>query len=184
VRKAGGLFIADEVQPGFGRLGTGMWGFDRHGLQPDIVTVGKPMGNGQPIAAMLARRELVDEFNSHSRYFNTFGGSSVSIAAAQATLDVLRDEGLMENARGVGRYLLQELRSMGRFVEVRGAGLFIGAQLESEQVAVGAVNALRERRVLLAASGPGNDTLKIRPPLPFSMADADRLLTELHTVLA
>lgn len=184
IRKVGGLFIADEVQPGFGRLGTGMWGFDRHGLQPDIVTVGKPMGNGQPIAAMLARRELVDEFNRHSRYFNTFGGSSVSIAAAQATLDVLRDENLIENARVVGDYLLAGLRGLDTFTEVRGAGLFIGAQLESEKRAVDAVNALRERRVLLSASGPANDTLKIRPPLPFSIADADRLLTELDTVLS
>lgn len=184
IRKAGGLFIADEVQPGFGRLGTGMWGFDRHGLQPDIVTLGKPMGNGQPVAAMLARRELVDEFNRHSRYFNTFGGSSVSIAAAQATLDVLREENLIENARVVGSYLLDALRDSGRFTEVRGSGLFIGAQLESEKVAVDAVNALRERRVLLAASGPDNDTLKIRPPLPFSIADADRLLAELDGVLS
>ncbi len=183
VRAAGGVFIADEVQPGFGRLGTGMWGFERYGLIPDIVTVGKPMGNGQPIAAMLARPALVDEFNRHSRYFNTFGGSSVSIAAAQATLDVLRDEGLIENARDVGGYLLETLRASGRFVEVRGSGLFIGAQLDSEQHALGVVNELRARGVLLAASGPKNDTLKIRPPLPFSRDDADRLLTELEAVL-
>ena len=183
VHEAGGLVIADEVQPGFGRLGTSMWGFERHGLAPDIVTVGKPMGNGQPIAAMIARSALVDEFNRHSRYFNTFGGSSVSIAAAQATLDVLRDERLIENARVVGDYLLTALRGMSRFTEVRGAGLFIGAQLESESVAVAAVNALRGRGVLLSASGPNNDTLKIRPPLPFSVPDADRLLTELDAVL-
>ncbi len=183
VRAAGGLFIADEVQPGFGRLGTGMWGFERYALVPDIVTVGKPMGNGQPIAAMLARPALVDEFNRHSRYFNTFGGSSVSIAAAQATLDVVRDEGLIENARAVGGYLLTALTESGRFVDVRGAGLFIGAQLESEEQALGVVNALRGRGVLVAASGAHNDTLKIRPPLPFSRDDADRLLTELDAVL-
>ena len=183
VRAAGGLFIADEVQPGFGRLGTGMWGFDRYGLVPDIVTVGKPMGNGQPIAAMMARHELVDEFNRNSRYFNTFGGSSVSIAAARATLDVLRDEQLIENAATVGGYLLDGLRGLGTFTEVRGAGLFIGAQLESEERALAAVNDLRERGVLLAASGVGNDSLKIRPPLPFSREDADRLLSELDAVL-
>ena len=183
VRKAGGLFIADEVQPGFGRLGTGMWGFDRYGVDPDLVTVGKPMGNGQPIAAVMARHHLVDAFNENSRYFNTFGGSSVSIAAAQATLDVLRDENLIDNARDVGGYLLQELRSLGVFSEVRGVGLFIGAQLESEERALAAVNALRERGVLLAASGPLNDSLKIRPPLPFSREDADLLLTELSAVL-
>jgi 4-aminobutyrate aminotransferase-like enzyme len=184
VRKAGGLVIADEVQPGFGRLGHGMWGFERYGLVPDIVTVGKPMGNGQPIAAMMARPALVDEFNRHSRYFNTFGGSSVSIAAARATLDVLRDEHLIENAAAVGAYLLSALRDTGLFTEVRGAGLFIGAQLESEERALGAVNDLRERGVLLAASGPGNDSLKIRPPLPFSREDADRLLTEVTSVLS
>ncbi len=183
VRAAGGLFIADEVQPGFGRLGAGMWGFERHGLEPDIVTLGKPMGNGQPISAMIARRELVEQFNRHSRYFNTFGGSSVSIAAAQATLDVLRDEHLIENARDVGGWLLEELRSTGLFVEVRGAGLFIGAQLESEQRAVAAVNALREHGILLSASGPANDALKIRPPLPFSRVDGERLLEGLTSVL-
>jgi len=182
MRAAGGLLIADEVQPGFGRLGTSMWGFARYRLEPDIVTIGKPMGNGQPIAAMIARRELVDEFNRHSRYFNTFGGSSVSIAAAQATLDVLRDEGLMENARVVGERLLNGLASLP-FVSVRGVGLFIGAQLPSEASALAAVNSMRQRRVLLAASGTGNDTLKIRPPLPFSLADADRLLAELDAVL-
>lgn len=183
VRAAGGLFIADEVQPGFGRLGHGMWGFTRHGLEPDIVTVGKPMGNGQPIAAMIARRSLVEQFNRHSRYFNTFGGSSVSIAAAQATLDVLRDEALIENAREVGAWLLGELRATGLFVDVRGAGLFIGAQLESEERTVAAVNALREHRILLSASGALNDTLKIRPPLPFSRADGTWLLEGLTAVL-
>lgn len=183
VRATGGLLIADEVQPGFGRLGTGMWGFERYGLVPDIVTVGKPMGNGQPIAAMMARAALVDEFNRHSRYFNTFGGSSVSIAAAQATLDVVREEQLIANAAAVGAYLLDGLRALEVFGEVRGAGLFIGAQLETEERALAAVNALRGRGVLLAASGAGNDSLKIRPPLPFSHADADRLLTELEAVL-
>jgi 4-aminobutyrate aminotransferase-like enzyme len=183
VRHAGGLFIADEVQPGFGRLGHGMWGFQRYGIVPDIVTVGKPMGNGQPIAAVMAPHELVDAFNARSRYFNTFGGSSVSIAAAQATLDVLRDENLIDNAREVGAYLLGELDGLGVFEDVRGVGLFLGARLESEQRALAAVNDLRERGVLIATSGPANDTLKIRPPLPFSRADADRLLTELEGAL-
>ena len=184
VRAAGGLFIADEVQPGFGRLGHGMWGFERYGLdgasvQPELVTVGKPMGNGQPIAAVMARHELIDEFSRHSRYFNTFGGSSVSIAAAQATLDVLRDEQLIENARDVGEYLLGGLRSIG--LEARGAGLFIGAEVGP--AAVGVVNRMRERRILLATTGAENTALKIRPPLVFSRADADRLLTELEASL-
>lgn len=183
MKAAGGMVIADEVQPGFGRLGHGMWGFERYGLSPDIVTVGKPMGNGQPIAAVMTRRAYVDEFNERSRYFNTFGGSSVSIAAAQATFDVLRDEELVESASLMGQFLKAALIGMGRFVEVRGAGLFIGAQLESESHAVEVVNALRDRHVLVATAGPRNDALKIRPPLPFSTADATLLLTELDAVL-
>lgn len=179
-RAAGALFVADEVQPGFGRLGTGLWGFDRYALVPDLVTVGKPMGNGHPVAAVMARPELIAEFGRSVRYFNTFGGNSVSIAAAQATLDVVRDEGLVENARLVGDYLLEEL---ARFGVVRGVGLFIGVELESEHEALRVVNGLRERGVLLAASGPRNDTLKVRPPLPFSRPDADRLLTELDALL-
>lgn len=186
VHDAGGLFIADEVQPGFGRLGHGMWGFSRFSIPepvegPDLVTVGKPMGNGQPIAAVMARPELIDAFGREVRYFNTFGGSNVSIAAAQATLDVVRDEGLIENARVVGGYLRGGLESLG--LPVRQAGLFLGVQLESTRETLRIVNALRERGVLLAASGPRNDSLKIRPPLVFSRADADRLLTELGVVL-
>lgn len=184
VRTAGGLFIADEVQPGFGRLGTGMWGFARHDLEPDIVTLGKPMGNGHPIAAMAARSALVDTFGQHARYFNTFGGSSVSIAAAQATLDVIRDEALIDNARTVGDYLLAQLPTISGVLAVRGAGLFIGATVESEEVAHDAVNALKRRRILLGESGLRNDVLKIRPPLVFDRDDADRLLENLEAVLS
>jgi 4-aminobutyrate aminotransferase-like enzyme len=184
VRDAGGLFIADEVQPGFGRLGAGMWGFARHDLIPDLVTLGKPMGNGHPVAAVVARPELVTAFGRHARYFNTFGGSSVSIAAAQATLDVVRDEGLVENARIVGEYLLEQLPSIGGVLEARGSGLFIGVRVADEDVALGAVNALKRRRILLGESGRDNDVLKIRPPLVFDRADADRLLEGLMEVLA
>ena len=184
VRAEGGLFIADEVQPGFGRLGTGMWGFARHSLEPDIVTLGKPMGNGHPIAAVVARPELVDAFGRHARYFNTFGGSSVSIAAAQATLNVVRDEGLVEHARVMGEYLMTSLAGLDGVLEVRGSGLFIGVRLENEDVALGAVNALKRRRILLGESGLHNDVLKVRPPLVFDHADADRLLENLSEVLA
>ena len=183
VRADGGLFIADEVQPGFGRLGTGFWGFERHDLDPDLVTLGKPMGNGHPIAAVVARTELVDAFGRHARYFNTFGGSSVSIAAAQATLDVIRDEELIENARAMGDYLLGELARLDGAIEVRGVGLFIGVRVQNEQVALDAVNGLKRRRILLGESGLGNDVLKIRPPLVFDRADADRLLEGLSEVL-
>ena len=191
VRTAGGLFIADEVQPGFGRLGHGMWGFDRYDLTPDLITVGKPMANGHPVAAVMARAELVDAFGREVRYFNTFGGNTVSIAAAQATLDVLRDEQLIENARVIGDRLLSALIAIDSdlIADVRGAGLFIGVELRrdgapasTETLAV--VNEMRKRRVLLAASGLENNILKIRPPLPFSGDDCDRLLTELTAALA
>lgn len=196
IRAAGGIFIADEVQPGFGRLGRSgpsesLWGFARHTLEPDLVSLGKPMGNGHPVAAVVARRELVDAFAAHGRYFATFGGNTVSIAAAQATLDVVRDERLPEHAARVGAHLLAALRELDdpRIGAVRGAGLFLGVDLvdangrPDEPLALDVVNALRERRILLAASGPDNHTLKIRPPLVFDEADADRLVTELAAVL-
>lgn len=183
VRSAGGLFIADEVQPGFGRLGAGFWGFARHDLDPDLVTLGKPMGNGHPVAAVVARPELVDAFGRESRYFNTFGGSSVSIAAAQATLDVVRDEGLIDHAREMGEYLMPQLAGIPGVLEVRGAGLFIGVRLADEVAALAAVNGLKRRRILLGESGLRNDTLKVRPPLVFDRADADRLLEELAAVM-
>lgn len=201
IHAAGGIFIADEVQPGFGRLSRtdssgspgadSLWGFARHGLEPDLVSLGKPMGNGHPIAGVVARRELVDAFAEHGRYFNTFGGNPVSIAAAQATLDVVRDEGLPEHAARVGAGLLAALGAIDdpRIGAVRGAGLFIGLDLvdadgrPDEALALDVVNALRERRILLAAGGPDNHTLKIRPPLVFDDADATRLVTELAAVL-
>ena len=109
VRAEGALFIADEVQPGFGRCGEQMWGFARHGLVPDLVTMGKPMGNGHPVAGMAARPELLAEFGRRSRYFNTFGGNPVSAAAGIAVLDVIESEGLMQNAQRTGGYLVRLL---------------------------------------------------------------------------
>jgi 4-aminobutyrate aminotransferase-like enzyme len=192
IHAAGGIFLADEVQPGFGRLGRSdahgsLWGFARHELEPDIVTLGKPMGNGHPISGVVARRELVDTFAALGRYFNTFGGNPVSIAAAQATLDVVREEELPQHAARVGGVLLAALRELDhpRIGAVRGAGLFLGVDLvdadgrPDEALALDVVNALRTRGILLAASGPDNHTLKIRPPLVFEDADATRLVTEL-----
>ena len=189
VRNAGGLFIADEVQPGFGRLGSHLWGFERLGLEPDLVTLGKPMGNGHPIAAVIARPELTAAFASHGRYFNTFGGNPVAIAAAQATLDVLRDEELPQNAARVGQRLADGIRSLPFVAEVRGAGLFLGVDLvgpdgtPDEGFTLDVVEAMKQRRVLLATAGVDNTTLKIRPPLPFDDADTDRLLEALSDVL-
>eukprot|EP01035_Chromulina_nebulosa_P039045 gene39046-52749_t len=112
IREAGGLMIADEVQPGFGRTGAGMWGFSRHGIVPDIVTMGKPMGNGHPVAAMVARPEILERFGKRPRYFNTFGGNPVSCAVGMAVLDVIEDESLIDNARDVGAYLRDGLRGL------------------------------------------------------------------------
>lgn len=189
VRRVGGLFIADEVQPGFGRLGSHLWGFERLGLEPDLVTLGKPMGNGHPIAGVIARPELAAAFAATSRYFNTFGGNPVAIAAAQATLDVLRDEDLPGNALRVGSRLADGIRSLPSVREVRAAGLFLGVDLvgpdetPDEGFTLDVVEKMRQRRVLIATAGAGNTTLKIRPPLPFDDADADRLLDALAQAL-
>jgi len=195
VHDAGGLFIADEVQPGFGRTGRHWWGFQRHGLVPDIMTTGKPMGNGIPIAAAAFRPELLVEFGRNIRYFNTFGGNSVSIAAAQAVLDVINDEGLIGNAERVGNYIQSEITTLAsgyeQIAEVRGAGLFVGVDIVTDrdsntpdgEATLRVVNHMRRRRVLLSASGPRGSVLKIRPPLPFSIEDADRMLENLAVVL-
>ncbi|KAA5608397.1 aspartate aminotransferase family protein [Rhodovastum atsumiense] len=194
-RAAGALFIADEVQPGFGRTGQ-MWGFARHGVEPDIVTMGKPMGNGHPLAGLAIRPELLERFGSTSRYFNTFGGNPVSAAAGLAVLQVLHDEGLAENARSVGAYLQDGLRALAArhllIGDVRGAGLSIGCELVRDRVTqtpataetTYVVNALRERRVLISASGPDANILKIRPPLCLSRAQVDLFVETCDQVLA
>lgn len=194
VREAGGLFIADEVQAGFGRLGESMWGFERHGVLPDLVTMGKPMGNGHPIAALVGRASLLEEFARRRHYFNTYGGNNVSCAAARAVLKVIREEGLVENAQRTGRYLLGALRSLaGRYPvirEVRGAGLFVGVQIGARpEAGLSAsaqtrrmVNAMRDRGILLGVTGRGGEVLKIRPPLAFEVRHADLLLQEVEAV--
>ena len=191
IRAAGGLFIADEVQPGFGRTGAGFWGFARHGVVPDLVTIGKPMGNGHPLAGVVARPEVLERFGRTSRYFNTFGGSPVSCAAGLAVLDVIHSENLVSNAAKVGEHLLAGLtRLAGRhdlIGDVRGAGLFVGVEMVLDRQTrepapaqtTRLVNFLRERRILISATGPFANVLKIRPPLVFSVANADMLLEAL-----
>ena len=195
IRAVGGVFIADEVQAGFGRTGDEMWGFGRHGLVPDIVTMGKPMGAGHPIAGVAVRPAVVEKFG-RTRYFNTFGGNPVSAAVGLAVLDVIRHEGLKENARMVGQYLRDALCVLARrhdlIGDVRGAGLFIGVELvldRTTKVAATAqtarvVNGLRERRVLISAAGPHANILKIRPPLVFSKANADQFVAALDAELS
>lgn len=196
VRKAGGVYIADEVQPGFGRTGEAMWGFQRHGIVPDLAVMGKPMGNGYPVGGVVVKPALLEQFGSRSGYFNTFGGSPVAAAAGLAVLDIIDSEGLMENARVAGAYLLERLRlsaerhhSIG---DVRGAGLYVGVEfvkdrdlkLPDKDRAVGAVNGLRERGVLIGTAGKHGNVLKIRPPLCFSRENADMLASALEATLA
>ena len=194
VHRAGGVFIADEVQPGFARTGEAMWGFLRHGVVPDLVTMGKPMGNGLPIAAMAARSDVLDAFARGVPYFNTFGGNPVTVAAAAAVLDVIEDEKLMRNAGEVGTQLRTELAALGaehpRIGDVRGTGLYVGVEVISDTGApdrAGAralVNAMRERRVLISVCGRDGNVLKIRPPLVFSSSDVDWFCTEFAAVIA
>ncbi|MGH8289557.1 MAG: aspartate aminotransferase family protein [Steroidobacteraceae bacterium] len=196
VRAAGGLFIADEVQAGFGRLGEAMWGFERHGVVPDLVTMGKPMGNGHPIAALVGRASLLAEFARRRHYFNTYGGNNVSCAAARAVLKVIREESLIQNAQRTGDGLRQALAALARrfpvIAEIRGAGLFIGVELGANPASgLGAqaqtrriVNAMRQRGVLLGATGRNGNVLKIRPPLTFGPQHADLLLQELEQTLS
>ena len=195
VRAAGGLFIADEVQAGFGRLGHGMWGFTGFGLDADIVSIGKPMGSGQPIAGVVSRHDLIDQFGAQVRYFSTFAGNPVSIAAAQATLDILRDEDLIANARATGEHLRAGLGHLAekhpQIGDVRGDGLFVGIDLVSDRgtkepagdYAFDIVNAMRQRQVLVAAVGAGRNVLKIRPPMSFDRHDADLFLHALDDSL-
>lgn len=196
VRKAGGLLICDEVQPGFGRTGTHMWGHQRAGVVPDVVTLGKPMGNGHPIGGVVAGADTLNAFRKAFRYFNTFGGNPVSCAAASAVLDVLADEKLMENARVVGQYARDGLARLAAkhdlIGNVRGSGLFFGAELVLDQstkepatnLATTVINEMRQRGVLMGKLGIHQNATKIRPPMPFSRDDADLMLQTLDDVLA
>jgi 4-aminobutyrate aminotransferase-like enzyme len=193
VHRAGGLFIADEVQPGFGRTGSSMWGFQRHGVRPDIVTLGKPMGNGYPMGAVLSRPDILDAFCSRVGYFNTFGGSAVAAAVGSAVLDVIEAEGLMDNALRTGAQLQRDLAALAArhpaIAAVRGAGLYLGVELLADggvpatRLAAEIINALRERRVLIGAAGRHGNVLKLRPPLCFSAADAGTLIAALDDSL-
>lgn len=191
VRARGGIYIADEVQSGFARTGERMWGYQRHRLDPDIAVMGKPMGNGMPIAAVAARAELLEEFGRKIRYFNTFGGNSVCIAAASAVLDVIDREGLAENSRRTGagfRRALTELSGRFDFLgPVRGVGLFLAVDIVNPDtgepdagLADRIVNGMMARRVLISITGPRAATLKIRPPLPFSRNDVDQFVAAME----
>ncbi|HET8785653.1 MAG TPA: aminotransferase class III-fold pyridoxal phosphate-dependent enzyme [Candidatus Limnocylindrales bacterium] len=176
-RAAGGLWIADEVQGGHGRTGHHMWSFQHLGITPDIVTIGKPMGNGHPVGAVVTRREIAARFGDETVFFSTFGGNPVSAAAALAVLDVLEDERVLERVVGVGAALREAIAATARphpaVLDVRGVGLAIGVEVVDRATAATIKEGLRERGVLIGTAGRDGNVLKIRPPLAFSAADTE-----------
>jgi 4-aminobutyrate aminotransferase-like enzyme len=180
---AGGLFVADEVQAGHGRTGDHLWSFVRYGITPDLVTLGKPMGNGYPVAAVITRREIAERLAATTHVFSTFGGNPVAAQAALAVLDVIEDEHLVEHAARVGSRLIGSLEQLGFGFEVRGRGLLVGVELASADQAERVVNQLRDEGILIGRTGRDENVLKIRPPLVFADKHADQLVTALRELL-
>ncbi|MFX1271381.1 MAG: aminotransferase class III-fold pyridoxal phosphate-dependent enzyme [Promethearchaeota archaeon] len=196
VRDAGGVCIVDEVQVGFGRVGSHFWGFETQGVVPDIVTLGKPIGNGHPIGAVITTLEIADSFNTGMEFFSTTGGNTVSCAVGMAVLDVIEEEGLQKNAYEVGYYMIDELYKLKKkhriIGDVRGLGLFIGVELvlnheiltpATEQASYVA-NRMKDLGVLISTDGPFNNVLKIKPPLVFTRDNAEFFIKTLDRVLA
>lgn len=193
IRKNGGVCISDEVQTGFGRLGSTFWGYEQHGVEPDIVVVGKPMGNGHPIGAVITSSEIAASFAEGVEFFSSFGGNPVSCAIGAAVLDVIEEEGLQENALKVGRYyksLFTQLQSEDpRIGDVRGDGLFLGIEIVGEghlpdtQLAQFIKNELRNRNILISTDGPSDNVIKTKPPLVFTKENADLVAEELSRAL-
>ena len=194
-RAAGAIAIVDEVQVGFGRVGVDLWAFRAQDAVPDIVTLGKPIGNGHPLGAVVTTRAIAEAFDNGMEYFNTFGGNPVSAAIGLAVLDVVEEEGLQEHARVTGERLLSGLRELAdrhpAIGDVRGMGLFIGVELVRDRetrepdgaVAAELANRAAERGVLLSTDGPDRNVMKIKPPMVFSKADGDRLIETVDAVL-
>jgi 4-aminobutyrate aminotransferase-like enzyme/Ser/Thr protein kinase RdoA (MazF antagonist) len=195
VRAAGGIAIADEVQTGFGRVGSAFWAFELDGAVPDVVTMGKPIGNGHPIGAVVTTPEVAASFLTGMEYFNTFGGNPVSAAVGLAVLDVIEDERLQQHAARVGGRLLAGLRELaGRYRcigDVRGAGLFLGVELVRDRAtrepdpatASALVEAMKRRGILLSSDGPDHNVLKIKPPMVLTDADCDAVVAALDAAL-
>ena len=192
VRAAGGLCIADEVQTGFGRMGDHFWGFEMHGVTPDIVTMGKPAGNGHPLAIVACTQEVANGFANGLEFFNTFGGNPVSCSIGKAVLDVIEEEQLQKNAKLVGKFLKNELLKLQEkhtiIGDVRGAGLFLGIELNDaektplpEQASYLA-NRMKDFKILMSTDGPDHNVLKIKPPMVFSIDNAKELIFRLHGV--
>jgi 4-aminobutyrate aminotransferase-like enzyme len=193
--EAGALFVADEVQAGYGRMGDGLWSFEAAGIVPDVVTLGKPMGNGHPVAAVITRSEIVDRFAASTEFFSTFGGNPVACAAAMTVLDVIDDERLIMNAAAVGEAIRAGARELAarhpRIGDVRGRGLMIGVELVADpatrepdaSLAARVQNGMRERGVLVGTTARAGNVLKIRPPLVVTDEDAALLLRVLEEAL-
>ena len=194
VRESGGLCISDEVQIGFGRMGTDFWGFETCNVIPDIVTLGKSIGNGHPLSAVVTSKEIADKFNNGMEYFNSYGGNPVSCAIGEAVLQVIEDEGLQKNAEKVGNYLIEELiklQTKYRFIgQVRGQGLFVGIELihdddvlePNNTLAKKVVNEMKDAGILLSLDGPDHNVLKIKPPMVFNIENANELVINLKTI--
>jgi len=193
VKSYGGVCIADEVQVGFGRVGTHMWSFEQQGAEPDIVTVGKPIGNGHPMSAIITTREIADSFlKGRGSYFNTFGGNPVSCAIGHAVLDVLENENMMKNAQSVGTYAIDQLNILKQRHEiigdVRGVGLFIGIEFVKDKKTKTPASAectelqklLKKRFVIISVEGPYYNVLKFKPPMTFGKEDVDYLIKALE----
>lgn len=192
IRKHGGIVISDEVQPGFGRAGSHFWGHDKMGFAPDVVTMGKPMANGHPVGAVATRPDIMAAFRNSFSYFNTFGGNAVSSAAALAVLDVIADEGLQENAARVSAHVLERMRALSHplLADVRANGMFFGAEFVTDADHTPAtafvgnlVEAMVDKGFILNRIGRAQNTLKIRPPLPFSIENADMLMDAMEAAL-
>ncbi|XP_011410196.2 PREDICTED: alanine--glyoxylate aminotransferase 2-like [Amphimedon queenslandica] len=195
VRAAGGLCIADEIQSGFGRVGTHFWAFEQHGVIPDIVTIGKPMGNGHPVAAVITTKEIADRYAATGvEYFNTFGGNPVSMAIASAVLDVIDEEKLQERAETVGGYLMKELREAQKdfkqIGDVRGSGLMVGVELvkdgepDKELASIVAKRMSNEFMIFILTDGMDGNVLKIKPPICIDKENVDHFVSSLKQILS
>ncbi len=189
VRESGGIYVADEVQTGFGRVGHKFWAYELYDVVPDMVIIGKPMGNGHPMGAVVCTDEIAASFETGMEFFSSFGGNPVSCEIGLAVLDVIENENLQENARLVGDYLISELQSVFPYAVVRGSGLFLGIELNDPEtgnpatgMASSIVNEMKERGFLLSTDGPFNNVIKFKPPMCFSMDNAKELIVALREV--
>jgi len=194
IRSKGGLCISDEVQTGFGRMGTHFWGFEMHGITPDIVVLGKPMGNGHPMGAVVTNDAIAEAFDNGMEFFSSFGGNPVSCAIGEAVLDVLEEENLQANAQEVGQYYQQQLEALKKdfpeIGDVRGSGLFIGMELIKDdkltpntELASYLKNELRKQHILVSTDGPFDSVIKTKPPLCFNKANVDEVVNQIYSIL-